>query len=292
MEADDKTDEADALPVNGNTRKGHHKHHEGLPDDMLCGIGPFRTQCLQSCARMGSFVGAYSICGLMTSILSIYIVSQITTIEKQYGLSSSQSGFLLSCNDIGYLMTTLFASYFARKVHIPRCIWVTVVLYGVAGILCCLPYFISKDLVLEQAAQLTNIKTNNLNVPNFTMNSFTIDRKSPLCNLAKDTSVGTGYAVIVSNTSQCDVQGTSFGVGEPNKYTNVAITFIAIGNKILQVPIFKSRGESEKGLLYLYTIRPFSLSPFVFQVHVYIHAGRHTSNVTIWVMIKQIHEFT
>lgn len=231
MAPDDKTDETDAFPVNVKTRNGHHKHHEGLPDDMLCGIGPFKFQCLQSCARMGSFVGVYSVCGLMTSILSMYIVSQITTIEKQYGLSSSQSGLLLSCNDFGYLLTTLLASYFARKVHIPRSLCVCVILYGVAGIVCCLPFFVSKDFVFEQAAQLSEINTRTLKDHNSTTNSFSISKKSPLCNVAKDSSDGTGYAVIISNSSQCDVQGaeTSFGVGEPNKYTTVAITFIAIG---------------------------------------------------------------
>ncbi|XP_053376208.1 solute carrier organic anion transporter family member 2B1-like [Mercenaria mercenaria] len=229
MAPNGKTEESVAFPVNGDAKHVHHRHHEGLPEDMLCGIGPFKFQFLQRCARMGSFVGAYSICGLMTSILSMYIVSQITTIEKQYGLSSSQSGFLLSCNDIGFLVTTLFASYFARKLHIPRTLWFCVILYGVAGIVCSLPYFVSKDFVFEQSAQLS--KTVPKRGSNSSWLSFSMSKKSPMCKMEMDTSAGTGYAVIVSNTSKCDIQGaeTSFGVGEPNEYTKVAMTFIAIG---------------------------------------------------------------
>lgn len=230
MAPNDKTEEKVAFPVNGEAKKGNHSHHEGLPDDMLCGIGPFKSQCIQTCARMGCFVFAYSACGLMTSILSLYIVSQITTIEKQYGLSSAQSGFLLSCNDIGYLLTTLFASYFARRIHIPRTLWLCVVLYGVAGIVCSLPFFISKDFVFQQSAQLSDKLSSRKPDGNASLFSFTISRKSPMCNTEKYGSAGTGYAVI-SNTTDCDAQGseTSFGVGEPNKYTKLAMTFIAIG---------------------------------------------------------------
>lgn len=233
MSPNDKTEEKVAFPVNGQAGKGHERRHGGLPDDMLCGIGPFQSDCLQTCARMGCFVFAYSACGLMTSILSMYIVSQITTIEKQYGLSSSQSGFLLSCNDIGYLLTTLFASYFARKLHIPRTLWICVVFYGVAGIVCSLPFFISKDFVFEQAELLSKMVPSNRSVGNTSILNFTMSQKSPLCNKEQNDPAGTGiaYAVRLSNTTDCDIQGaeTSFGVGEPNKYTQVAMTFIAIG---------------------------------------------------------------
>ena len=37
-------------------------------------------------------------------------------LEKQFGFSSSETGFLMSCNDIGYLSCVIFAGYIARKV--------------------------------------------------------------------------------------------------------------------------------------------------------------------------------
>ncbi|KAL4222575.1 Solute carrier organic anion transporter member [Mactra antiquata] len=59
----------------------------------------------------------------------------------------------------------------------------------------------------------------------------TINRKTPMCNIKQDTGDGINYAVLHSNTSVCDIQGaeTSYGVGEPNEYTNIAIGPIAIG---------------------------------------------------------------
>lgn len=213
-------------------RKGG-RNYEGLPSDMLCGIGPFKFGCIQVCARMGTFVGVYSISALVTSVLTMYIASQITTIEKQFGLNSSQSGFLLSCNDLGYLLTTLFASYFARKVHIPRVLWFAVMLYGIAGIICAVPYFASRDFALEQADRL--IQSISPAKKSFTNSSAVVSmpmRQSSLCHLQSH-ETGSGYAAFPpqNSSSTCDLAGaeTSFGVGEPNQYTKMALTLIAIG---------------------------------------------------------------
>ncbi|KAH3883708.1 solute carrier organic anion transporter family member 2A1-like isoform X1 [Dreissena polymorpha] len=201
-----------------------------IPKDMLCGLGPCKPIAIQFCARMGIFVGAYSLCGLMTSVLSMYISSQITTIEKQYGLSSSQSGLLLSCNDIGFLLTTLLASYFARKVHIPRVLWLTVVVYGIAGIICSMAYFVSRDFVFEQAEHLSQILTarNASNNANYSVAQSVPSRQYPMCNRHHQTA---DVFSLPRNGSTCDVHGaeTSFGVGEPNRYTHLAMAFIAVG---------------------------------------------------------------
>ena len=243
----DKTDKALVTDLENsalkhcNKKDAHlHKRDEAeLPADMHCGLGPCTPRGLQCCARMGVFVGAYSICGLMTSVLSMYIVSQITTIEKQFGLSSAQSGFLLSCNDIGFLLTTLIASYFARKVHIPRTLWASVVLYGIAGLVCSVAYFVSRDFISQQGAQLSRLFDNyeGSNVTGNVSIDFTItvpSRQYPMCIKRHDVSDDVNddeYSVVVHNSSDCDVKGaeTSFGVGEPNKYTNVALTLMAIG---------------------------------------------------------------
>lgn len=221
-----------------------HSKYDGLPNDMLCGIGPCRFGCMQMCGRMGVFVGVYSISALVTSVLSMYIVSQITTIEKQYGLNSSQSGFLLSCNDLGFLLTTLFASYVARKVHIPRVLWGTVILYGIAGLFCAIPYFVSRDFALEQAQRLREmISSSNSSSGNSSVILRASLRQSPLCYIEKRHS-GSGYSIPAQNGSHCDIAGaeTSFGVGEPNEYTKTAMIIIAIGTSgRIFLYVFKTR---------------------------------------------------
>ena len=107
-----------------------------------CGIACCKPKLLMPMASIKWFTGFYSIAGLLVASLSMYIVSQITTIEKQFGLSSSQTGTHLACNEIGYCMTILLAGHFARKVHVPRVLCVSAIFYGVSGILCSVPHFI------------------------------------------------------------------------------------------------------------------------------------------------------
>ena len=107
-----------------------------------CGIACYKPRFLRVLASIKWFTGWYSITGILVLSLSSYIVSQITTIEKQFGLSSSQTGYLLACNEIGYSVMILFASHFARRVHIPRVLCASAIFYGVSGLLCSIPHFI------------------------------------------------------------------------------------------------------------------------------------------------------
>ena len=54
--------------------------------------------------------------GYMFSMgVQMYMSSQITVIERAFGLSSSKSGILLSAGDIGFIVTVLFASHFLSR---------------------------------------------------------------------------------------------------------------------------------------------------------------------------------
>ncbi|KAK3603007.1 hypothetical protein CHS0354_037753 [Potamilus streckersoni] len=87
-------------------------------DDTSCGIGPFRPRILQYFARIGVFVGIYGAYGLLTSTLSVYINSQASMLEKQFGFIIYDTGILMSCNDTGYLCTVIFMGYIAINVFL------------------------------------------------------------------------------------------------------------------------------------------------------------------------------
>ena len=106
-----------------------------------CGVGCCKPKVLKGFASINWFTAVYSCTGIVVSSLSMYIVSQITTIEKQFGLNSGQTGYLLACNDIGYSFMILIASHFATKVHIPRVLCVSAMFYGISGIICSIPHF-------------------------------------------------------------------------------------------------------------------------------------------------------
>ena len=226
MPPDNKTlDEKVPLPLNGEARASQPS--DEVTDDTKCGIGSCKPNFMQFFARMGAFTAVYSLSGLTTSSLSIYIVSQITTIEKQFGFSSAQSGFLMSCNDIGYLLTTLFFSYLTRKAHIPRTLWGTTVLFGIAGIICSLSYFIAQDLIFEQSQHLTHVLTHhppsNQSFHNLSEPVISSASRTPLCSTTDHSHN------LTAKGDKCDGYETAYGVGQPNKYSRAALMLIAVG---------------------------------------------------------------
>jgi len=173
-----------------------------------CGIGRCRLQSLQCCATIFCFTAFYCFSSLTTSTLQIYISSQITTLERQFGFTSLQSGMLLSCNDAGYLLVTLFVSYQATRTHIPRGLGVSTILYGLGGIVCSFAYFLmpGKDV-------LSDVK----NTSHFQQKMETSDLH--LCN---PTDNSTSYL-----DQQCQQEGSV--VGSPTSFTLVAMFILAFG---------------------------------------------------------------
>lgn len=129
-----------------------------------CGISSCKPQILQSCANLSCFTATYSFAALLTQTLSVYLTSQITSIEKQFGFNSSQIGIILSGNDIGFLTTVLFVSHFARRTHIPRFLGASTFLFGLSGLVCCFIYFVNHNprIISDDLDGLSN-HTSNIN---------------------------------------------------------------------------------------------------------------------------------
>lgn len=151
-----------------------------------CGIGRCVPKMLRSWANIKCFTGVYSITGLLTASLSMYIVSQITTIERQFGLSSSKTGYLMASNDFGYCLCILFASYFSNRVHIPRVLCISTILYGVSGILCSIPHFLFKPPPISEMGSGVTMPM-SLSSLNLCMNETQKDR-IPIANNVTTTS--------------------------------------------------------------------------------------------------------
>ncbi|XP_048736475.1 solute carrier organic anion transporter family member 2B1-like [Ostrea edulis] len=180
-----------------------------MPVDMdeQCGVSCFRPAFLQRCARVGVFVAFYSPASLCTSAITVYMSSQITTLEKQFGFTSAQSGFLMSCNDIGFLLTTIFVAHLARTVHIPRSLFYSTFFFGISGIFCSLAYFLAPETPNEQIPF-----TNASSLSSTPM----LNAGHHLCTSLNDTS-----------SENCDL--TIAKVGAPTEFTTIAIVIIAIG---------------------------------------------------------------
>ena len=121
-----------------------------------CGIGPFHPPCLQRLVGVRSFITVIGSLKLMSWSLYTVTVSQITNIEKAFGLTSAESGWLMTIWELGYLISTLVASYFGSRAHMPLVMGCACIVFGISGLVAVLPHFFA----YTDSQDRTDLKTN------------------------------------------------------------------------------------------------------------------------------------
>ncbi|KAK3736822.1 hypothetical protein RRG08_000573 [Elysia crispata] len=99
-----------------------------------CGIGQCTPKWAQKFASLPLFVITYGVAGLWMSAQGPMLGSQITSIERHLGLSTSNTGLILSANDIGYLFAVVVGSYLGKHMHIPRTLCFSAVIFGLTSV--------------------------------------------------------------------------------------------------------------------------------------------------------------
>ncbi|NWR92091.1 SO2B1 protein, partial [Furnarius figulus] len=101
------------------------------------------------------FVFCHGLLQLSQLLVSGYLKSSISTIERRYGLSSKTLGLLASFNEVGNTLLIVFISYFGSRVHRPRFIGSGAILVSLAGFLMALPHFITGPYEYDQSVAST-----------------------------------------------------------------------------------------------------------------------------------------
>ncbi|XP_033969802.1 solute carrier organic anion transporter family member 2B1-like [Trematomus bernacchii] len=88
------------------------------------------------------FVFCHSLLQLAQLLVSGYMKSSISTIERRYGFNSQKSGLLASFNEVGNTILIVFVSFLGSRVHRPRCIGGGALLACLASLIMSLPHFL------------------------------------------------------------------------------------------------------------------------------------------------------
>uniref|UniRef100_A0A8C9NKF4 Solute carrier organic anion transporter family member n=1 Tax=Serinus canaria TaxID=9135 RepID=A0A8C9NKF4_SERCA len=111
------------------------------------------------------FVFCHGLLQLSQLLVSGYLKSSISTIERRYGLSSQTSGLLASFNEVGNTLLIVFVSYLGSRVHRPRLIGCGALLVSLAGFLMALPHFLTGPYEYDHSVASTLSNTTDLCQP-------------------------------------------------------------------------------------------------------------------------------
>ncbi|NXR79289.1 SO2B1 protein, partial [Pycnonotus jocosus] len=111
------------------------------------------------------FVFCHGLLQLSQLLVSGYLKSSISTIERRYGLSSQTSGLLASFNEVGNTLLIVFLSYLGSRVHRPRLIGCGALLVSLAGFLMALPHFLTGPYQYDQSLPSTFSNSTDLCQP-------------------------------------------------------------------------------------------------------------------------------
>ncbi|KAL8570800.1 hypothetical protein ACOMHN_006950 [Nucella lapillus] len=98
-----------------------------------CSLGPCRLPYLQRFAQPLPFTLILSLCSFSSTLMAPLFATQVTSLERQFELTSTQVGGLQSANDVGFLILVLVVAHFGKHSHTPRILALGTLIFGLAA---------------------------------------------------------------------------------------------------------------------------------------------------------------
>ena len=115
-------------------------------DDATCSSSQTGTRSPQSrFTTIGSFTACLTIATLVVQMPTAYRIGCVTSMEKEFSLSSTQSGFVHGVGSLGSILVAFFLAHHTRKRHRPKVLGISVVFGGLATFLYAATHFMTKS---------------------------------------------------------------------------------------------------------------------------------------------------
>ena len=183
------------------------------------------TATLGCCRNIYVFVAHLALLNITRVSLRTYFSGTIRTIERRFGLSSSDTGVFASVNDIPHIVLVLIFGYFGQTLHKPRVLAATLLFPAFAGYLFALPYF-----VLPNKAETAGGQGAISSFSNDTSDALRM-RTAQLCDGSirdEDCDLSVGYSESDERTAAYSLfllGSIVVGVGSP-AFSSLAIPYI------------------------------------------------------------------
>lgn len=217
----------------------------------LCGFGKWRPKALQCLANAKFFVLFSGLLSIAQSQLTLgYTSSVITSIERQFRLSSSLSGLVISCYDIGTLVV-VFSSYYGGKQgsHRPKWIAYSAYLMALGSLIFTIPHFISGHYHVTFTDEVDTIPTCNLTKPSYNETLEDLD-----CLKVKPV----WHSLLFFFTAQVLI-----GIGSTTMIT-LGTTYIDDFIKRSEVSLFLGKFKLLSGVLIIFLGGPYERSNYIY----------------------------
>ncbi|KAK7884707.1 hypothetical protein WMY93_027830 [Mugilogobius chulae] len=126
--------------------------------ELLCGWGSLRPKALQVFNTPGWFLFFLSVAGFLQGlVINGFVNTVVTTLERRFDLSSSQTGLIISSYDIASCVGLPFVSYFGGNGHKPRWLGCGFIIMGLGSFIFALPHFTTPPYQVTTAPEKSHL---------------------------------------------------------------------------------------------------------------------------------------
>jgi len=145
---DDKTTCDEPPPTRTTSQSGHVTSSSASCDDVMSLKQQLQQQQDEEavgrrhgCDRMALFTANAGCMLLLWMVGVVYTGASVRTLERRFGLRSTETGIMMACGDIVHMSIVVFVGYFGRDAHKPRIMCVMALFSAVGFVLMVLPHW-------------------------------------------------------------------------------------------------------------------------------------------------------